>query len=238
MTLAIGAPPPVTTQAVPETLHSAFARLFKLEDVNTTELLLVRHGEADYKAAQGTANPNDPPLSATGRHQAMRAATRLRSLPIDALYASTMRRARETAAFIAAAQDMPVTASHDLREIDFDRALVAGPGAGGRDLTLELAREFLSRASWDDLPGFEPASGFRRRVFQAMEAIVARHPGQRVAVVAHGGVINAYLSTLLSIPRDMFFLPEHTSITTVRIWNDLYALQSLNDYTHLHASLS
>ncbi len=101
---------------------------------------------------------------------------------------------------------------------------------------MELARRFISRASWDDLPGFEPSREFRQRVLQAMDAIIARHPGERVVVVAHGGVINAYVSTLLNVPRDMFFLPEYTSITTVRIWNELYALQRLNDYTHLIAA--
>ncbi len=111
MTLAISDPPRSRAAATPGALHDAFSRLFKLEDVHTTELLLVRHAEPDYKAAEASADPSDPPLTAAGRHQAMRVATRLRPLRVDALYSSTMRRARETAAFIAAAKDMPVSAS-------------------------------------------------------------------------------------------------------------------------------
>jgi broad specificity phosphatase PhoE len=232
-TLAVETPNGTNTESEGGTLHDALSRLFRLEDVTTTELLLVRHAEPDYKAGEASDSPNDPPLTAAGRNQAMRIAVRLRPLPVDALYASTMRRARETAAFIAAAKDMSVAAAHDLREIDFDRAAMGPIGVDLSNRALELARRFATQASWDELPGFEPASGFRRRVFQGIEAITARHPGQRVVIVAHGGVINAYLSTLLSIPRDMFFLPEYTSITTVRVQDDLYALQGLNDYNHL-----
>ncbi len=228
--------PLVAEPREPGALQQAFDRIFRLDEVETTELLLIRHAEPDYNAGDATERPGDPPLMAAGRNQAMRLAVRLRTLPVDAIYASTRRRARETAAFVAAAKDMPVATSHDLREIDFDRTAMGPLGAGSYDTALELARRFVSQASWDSLPGFEPARDFRRRVLVGLEAIVSRHPGERVVVVAHGGVINAYLSTLLNIPRDMFFLPEYTSITTVRVCNDLYALRGLNDHAHLNSA--
>jgi probable phosphoglycerate mutase len=59
-----------------------------------------------------------------------------------------------------------------------------------------------------------------------------------VVVVAHGGVINAYLSMVLGIQRDMFFLPTHTSVSSVRVLHDMYAVRSLNDATHLPRSLA
>ncbi|MGB2695797.1 MAG: histidine phosphatase family protein [Dehalococcoidia bacterium] len=85
----------------------------------------------------------------------------------------------------------------------------------------------------DALPGLEPARTFRRRVIQAIEAVLAHHPSGRVVVITHASVINAYLSMLLEVPRDMFFLPEHGSITTVRALGDLYAVRSVNDHSHL-----
>jgi len=54
-----------------------------------------------------------------------------------------------------------------------------------------------------------------------------------VVVVTHGGVINIYLSMLLNIPRDMFFLPEYASISVVRSLHDLKTIHSLNDFAHL-----
>lgn|GEM_PF-4121277 len=58
--------------------------------------------------------------------------------------------------------------------------------------------------------------GFRQRSIQAVEAVIAGHPGQRVAVITHGGIINLYLGHLIGASRPFFFVPDHTSITTVR----------------------
>jgi broad specificity phosphatase PhoE len=59
-----------------------------------------------------------------------------------------------------------------------------------------------------------------------------------VIIVAHGGVINAYLSMVLDIPRDMFFLPGHTSISTVLVHDNLYAVKNLNDVSHLPGAIT
>jgi probable phosphoglycerate mutase len=75
-------------------------------------------------------------------------------------------------------------------------------------------------------------------VVQGVDAIISRHPGERVVIVTHAGVINAYLSMVLDIPRDMFFLPEHASISVLRVLRDLYAVHNLNDYTHLLPNFS
>lgn len=220
-----------------ESPHKAFGRIFVLEGVEATELLLVRHGQTDYAAARDGEDPADPPLTSAGRAQAMRLAMRLRDAPIDALYSSTMRRALETAAYIAASRDLPIERSDALCEVRFDLALVRTAGKDGA-LGAELAQQFLLSPTWDALPGFEPSRQFRHRVVGEIEAIVARHPGERIVIVAHGGVINAYLSMVLGIERDMFFLPTHTSVSSVRVLRDLYAVRSLNDATHLPRSLA
>ena len=73
---------------------------------------------------------------------------------------------------------------------------------------------------------------------QAVEGIVAHHAGKRVVLVTHAGAINAYFSTVLDIARDMFFLPEHASISVLRVLRDLYAVQNLNDFSHLLPTFS
>jgi probable phosphoglycerate mutase len=225
-------PRPPGDQRSPETLNEAFSRGFSLPSSETTELILVRHAEPDYPAARISEDPWDPPLSERGRAQAMRLARRLKSLEVDAVYASTMRRAFETAAIVAAAQDLPVTHVYELREIGFDPAALTH-ALRPDDRAADLAARFLASPHWDTPPGFEPSEEFRRRVAEATKAIAERHPGQRVVVVSHGGVINAYLSLRLGIQRDMFFMPEHTSISVMRVLEDLSALHSLNDHAHL-----
>jgi probable phosphoglycerate mutase len=215
-----------------ETLTDAFSRGFNLPSTDTTELIMARHAEPDYPAASNGDDPWDPPLSERGRAQAMRLARRMKSTGVDAVYASTMRRAFETATIVAAAQDLPVTHVYELREITFDPAALTR-AIERDDSPADLAARFLASPHWDTLQGFEPSEAFRRRVAEATKAIIERHPGQRVLVVSHGGVINAYLSMRLGIQRDMFFMPEHSSISIVRVLDDLSALHSLNDHAHL-----
>jgi probable phosphoglycerate mutase len=71
-----------------------------------------------------------------------------------------------------------------------------------------------------------------------VDAIISEHTGERVVLVTHAGVINAYMSMVLGIERDMFFLPEHASISVLRVMRDLYAVQNLNDYSHLLPTFS
>ncbi len=90
---------------------------------------------------------------------------------------------------------------------------------------------------WDAVRGVERTREFRSRAIQALEQILARYEGHRVIVVTHGTVINAYLSMILDIPRDMFFLPAYASVSSVRSAGDLYALRALNDVSHLQTAV-
>ena len=71
-------------------------------------------------------------------------------------------------------------------------------------------------------------------VVAAIESIVATHPGHRVAVVCHGGVINAYAAHVLGIEDPLFFLPTYTSISRVfAASTGERSIASLNEAAHL-----
>lgn len=219
--------------ASPDNLVSRVSSLFTLANEDATELLLLRHAEPDYQAVKGMEGLWNPSLSDHGRWQAMRLAMRLRSLTIDALYTSPLRRTRETAVFTCVAKDLPMAIVPELREIEFGNEAWGALGTGREAFASEIESAFLTNACWDVLPGCESSWALRRRVGGAIEAILAQHGGQRVAIVTHGGVINAFLSMLLDIPRDMFFLPDHASLSIVRHARGLYGVRSLNDAAHL-----
>lgn len=232
--------PPASTKrpaVAPKALADALEQLFSLQRVGAAEVLLVRHGEPDYNAVRADESPLDPPLTAKGREQVMLLAAQLERSSVDAVYSSTMRRAAETAAYIAAVQGLPIARLDDLREIDNDPEVVEHMDDGGPSLACDLARRFVATPRWDVFPGFEQSRTFRRRVIEAIEGVIARHPGERVVVVCHGGVINVYLSMLLGIQRDMFFMPAHASVSTLRSSGDLYAVVQLNDVAHLAPAL-
>lgn len=205
------------------------SRLFRLPRRSTAELLLVRHAEPESTAGEGNQLPGIP-LSVTGRAQALLLALRLQLAPVEGIYTSTARPAVETATVIAAARDLGVERVPDLREIEFDARDRISTGDLRYD---QLVSRFLDNPRWEAFPGAEPGRHFRHRAIQAMERIAAAHPRRQVVVVTHAGVINAYLSMVLDIPRDFFFLPAPASISTVRVRDGHYAVQSLNDIAHL-----
>jgi broad specificity phosphatase PhoE len=135
-----------------------------------TELLIARHGETDWNREQRWQGHADPPLNELGRAQAGELAETLAGEELEAIYASDLRRAFETAEIVGARLGLPVTSDPDLREID------VGSWSG-------LTRAELEGREWDG----ESKELHRRRVLSAVRRIAARHPEGRVLVVTHGG---------------------------------------------------
>lgn len=230
-------PPPSS----PEPPFSVRAPFLLLEEEGVTRLTLVRHGQQDYP--HGDYDPAewaDPPLSGLGRMQAMAAATHLGEQDVDVVACSTMRRALETAQIIASPHELEPVIRPDMVEIQSYRDLE--PGVDPRDLMDPAewqAREdqFVKRVMWDLIPFSEGSTEFRERVRRGFDALLADYAGQHVVLVSHGGVINAFLGDILGIEEDLFFLPNHCSITTVWIKGDVRRVHSMNERQHLHIGL-
>lgn len=191
------------------------------------ELVLLRHAEP-RRGAEG-AERRDPGLSATGRAQAERLAEHLAAERWDALYSSPQRRASETAEILAARLGLQVRIDEGLAEFDRGAEYVHFEDvlAAGGELLAAFMREDFSAYGTD-------AATIRRTARAALDAIVAAHPGQRVAVVTHGTVINAYVGSLLGIERLVFHHPAYTGITRLKISRKGVAtLHSLNQSAHL-----
>ena len=143
----------------------------------------------------------------------------------------------ETARVVAAARDLQVVLVPDLRDLELNPAALNGSAGDRQRLEAELCVRFANNPRWDAILGVEPTRQFRHRTIQAIEAIASLGEGRRVAIVTHQANINAYLSMVVGVERDMFFSPEFTSISTVRILRDLYGVQAINDHTHLMSDL-
>jgi 2,3-bisphosphoglycerate-dependent phosphoglycerate mutase len=196
--------------------------LFRLDEEDAGELLLVRHAEP-------ASSPSDPMLSCDGLRQAERLAERLSSLWIDTIYSAPERRCFQTAKVIADDLQRPLKMLDELAEIGFDAELARGSVSA-------YVERFNRQPRWDALLGFDSGKDFRRRAVTAIESIIAAHPSRRTAVVTHSSVINGYLSMVLCIPRDQFFAPDYASISTLRHRAEMYGLRTLNDTTHLDLS--
>lgn len=199
-----------------------------------TEMLLIRHGQS-APIVPGAPDSADPPLSDLGRQQAAALTNRLGTRPIDAVYASNLARAIETATPIAATRDMTVIEDADLREVGLGEWSNGGYRRRAAANDPEFLR-FVAAGRWDQIPGSEGDGPFRHRVMTTVHRLACAHPEQSLAVVCHGGVINAVLAEILGIERSTFCPIENTSVTIVRFDQptDRWLVVNLNEANHLY----
>lgn len=215
---------------------------FFINDTGVTHLTLVRHAQQAYPTAEEFDHNawDDPHLSPLGRVQAHAVAALLGEETVDAVYCSTMARARQTADMIASTHGLEPVLVEDLREIDSYRDLpdsVSPVDVVDPVEWQERQDRYRRERRWDCIPFSESSAEFRARVLPAFASIVERHAGQRLVVIAHGGVINAVVADALGLDEDLFFLPYHASLTTLVDKDGVRRLFSINEHRHLHTGI-
>ncbi|MYM70642.1 histidine phosphatase family protein [Duganella sp. FT134W] len=204
-----------------------------------TTILLIRHGETAWNAVRRLQGHIDIPLNEEGERQAAALGRALAAEKLDAVLSSDLQRAMQTAHAVAA-HHPGLTPSTDpqLRE----RAYGVFEGKLYQDIQDEYPADFQLWQSRDIdamMPhGDRLAESFRQfydRVIAALREVAARHPGQTVAVVAHGGVLEcAYREARgiqLDSPRD--FQVKNASINRFNCVSGKLVLTSWGEVDHL-----
>jgi 2,3-bisphosphoglycerate-dependent phosphoglycerate mutase len=235
----------VTVKAPPVPPEPPFSVRFPfllLEKEGVTRLTLVRHAQQDYPVEEefDHAAWADPPLSGLGRTQAMALAAVLGEQDVDVVACSTMRRAIETAEIVASPHRLTPVVRPELVEVLSYRDVPDGVDPQtlvDPDLWASREQAFYREVKWDHMFFGESSAAFRFRAVSAVDRLVADHEGLNIVLVSHGGVINAFLGSILGIEEDMFFLPNHCSISTVWIKGDRRRVHSINERQHLHVGI-
>jgi probable phosphoglycerate mutase len=164
-----------------------------------TRLVLIRHGETEWNAAGRLQGAIDVPLSERGSWQAQRVAERLATEPFAAVVASDLARAMQTAAPLAAALGLTVAPEPRLRERAY--GIFEGERYAGlaERYPVEWAAHLARDPDWV-IPGGESIAQLRDRVRAALAELARRHAGSQIAVVAHGGVLDAVYRLATGIP--------------------------------------
>jgi 2,3-bisphosphoglycerate-dependent phosphoglycerate mutase len=202
--------------------------------METTRILLVRHGETDWNAMGRIQGHSDTPLNGAGREQAQRTARRLTREPVRALYASDLARALETATVIGHALGLTVVTSPRLRE----RLYGAWEGLTAAEIQTHYPQQFAEwRARTTDFapPQGESRSQLLARARAELQGIAGRHVGEVVVVVTHGGfcyvLINHILGSVDGDQREFTF--GNASIHTLEVTADRWSVISMNETAHL-----
>lgn len=210
-----------------------------------TQVLFIRHGETAWNRVKRIQGHIDIPLADTGVEQARLLAERLEreardGARLDAIYCSDLQRARQTAQPTATVFGLVPRLVEGLRE----RAYGVFQGHDRVEIAQRYPEAFAHWKTRD--PGFAPEGGesvrgFYHRVVHAVAAMVAAHPGGRIACVTHGGVLDCVYrfahGLALDAPRDYALL--NTSINVVdfaesgqahvRAWADVRHLSGTSD---------
>jgi 2,3-bisphosphoglycerate-dependent phosphoglycerate mutase len=202
----------------------------------SVEIWLVRHGESEpYRP--GSPFPmvdghGDPQLSPEGEEQAQRLAVRLGEEHFDAVYVTGLRRTAQTAAPLAGRLGLTPQVETGLREVRL------GEWEGGlyRQKVAEMDPIVLrawAEERWDVIPGAEPAAELEARVRAAIGRIAAAHPGGRLVVISHGGVIGQVLATAAGSRPFAFVAADNASVSRLVVVGDQWLVRGYNDTSHL-----
>jgi len=199
-----------------------------------TRIVAVRHGETDWNAQMRMQGQLDTDLSERGRWQAARAAEALAGEGIEAIFASDLARAFDTAQAIAAVIGLPISTDRALRERSF--GIFEGHSYAEID-----ARWPDDAARWRrHEPAFEPEGGeslivFSARAVAAVRRIAERSRGRTILVVSHGGVLDCLYRAAagldLSAPRSWEL--GNAAINRLLFTGERFTLVGWADTAHL-----
>lgn len=203
----------------------------------STELVLVRHGETKSNLEQLLHGRTDVPLTPFGEWQALRVAQRVHQIGgASALYSSPLLRAHATAQRISELIGIDPVLLAELTEYHF------GDFEGYSLATVQESHPeiFLRAIDTSDFdfrfPNGESRREFNLRVRGAFDRLVEQHGGQRIIVVAHGGVIASAVAQFTGgNPNDWAtYLVQNCSVTHLELNGDPNArLICWNDALHL-----
>jgi probable phosphoglycerate mutase len=156
---------------------------------SVTELVLVRHGETDWNAQGRIQGQLDIPLNPVGLAQAAAVGARLRDQHFDAIYASDLERAMQTARPVVQDDELAIRREPRLRERHFG-VLQGLTGEEAKRQQSQVWQDYKARGPKADLGGGESLLVFSRRVVDFIDQVLRAHAGGRVLLVSHGGVLD------------------------------------------------
>ncbi|PKO37518.1 MAG: histidine phosphatase family protein [Betaproteobacteria bacterium HGW-Betaproteobacteria-4] len=208
--------------------------MVEIPTTRSTQICLVRHGETEWNAERRIQGQIDIGLNETGQRQALAAGRWLKPAGIVALYSSDLKRAWTTAQAIGAELGLVPAPVPEMRErrygvfegLTYDEAKAVHPDGYAA---------FEGRNANYDFENGESLVAMFARVTGKLKELAARHPGETIAIVLHGGVldiINRFVrGNALEAPRD--FLIPNAGISWIATVNGEWSLKTWGETDHL-----
>lgn len=194
-----------------------------------TVLWLIRHPAPDASAIGRCYGALDVRLSPAGIRHAGAIGRALRSRRFDAIYSSPSLRCMEAAAKIAIGRRCPVQPVEALRELNFG-VLEGRSYDEAAALYPDLYRNWMERPTETQFPGGEIFSQMCARVLGAARDLVARHEGETILFMTHGGPIRVILADALGVPMANIFrmAQRYGAMNNLRYSHDVATVEMMN----------
>jgi len=201
------------------------------------KIYLVRHGQTEWNALGRWQGTTDIELDDIGLDQAAKIAQKMTQYPVQAIYASPLKRAAKTAEVIATEKNLPIIYNRELEEIRLGEL----EGLTYEEIVEKHADKFSiwenSTEEQTDL-GVETNFELQRRAWAAFDEICQKENGDTL-IVSHGAWINRLLCKLLHIPvqHRMTLGMNNVGLSIVECKKDgdqcKYTVLTVNDFSHL-----
>ena len=200
----------------------------------TTRVIALRHGETAWNVASRIQGQLDIGLNEVGRDQAARVAAALAGEVFDAIYSSDLSRARATAEAVARVAGLEVQTEPSLRERGFGNF----EGLTFAEIQTrfpEEARRWRRRDAGFGPDGGETLVGFAERAVAGVAALAAKHRGQHIVVVTHGGVLDVLYRAASRVALEVrrTWQIGNASINRLLVSDDGFVLIGWGDVSHL-----
>jgi 2,3-bisphosphoglycerate-dependent phosphoglycerate mutase len=206
--------------------------------METTRVLLIRHGQSEGNAAGRFGGHTATPLSARGRLQAEATARALSSEKISAIYSSDLSRAVETAMPLARLTGLDVEQSIAFRE----RGVGVMEGLTFEEAAAQHPEQYAALIRRDFEHVLLGGESYRQRLDHAsrqLDQAIEQHKGGRLCVFSHTGticILTLHLMGALDAPelRPVWVTTANCGITRFELRSDGFVrVLAINDTRHL-----
>ena len=198
------------------------------------KIYLARHGETLWNNTMRFQGITDIELSQTGIEQAKQFAKSMEDKKIEAIYASDLRRAFQTADFVAKQKGMTVIQEPLLKEMSFGEWEGLNSDQIEKKFPGSVATFFENPEKFNP-PGGESVFQMQERACSAFYRICEQNKGNNILIVSHGGVIRAILADILQMKLAGIWRmrQNNTGLNIIEKFSTRYVINAVNSTVHL-----
>jgi probable phosphoglycerate mutase len=202
--------------------------------MQSTHIIAIRHGETDWNVLGRYQGQTDIPLNESGLAQARQVASFLRDKTIHAIYTSNLSRASQTALEIAQVRKGELRIIPELREQHYG-VFQGLTGAQVKERWPDSYQKWHDRVPEFGPEGGETRNEFKERCIKALQQVAVQHPGEVLAVVCHGGVLDCLYREAAKLPMDAArtWSLENAAMNHLRYDESGFSLVDWGNVSHL-----